>query len=140
MDAESLLKYMLNFFQNIDNEAKKIVDELSQKDLERQDILHYIENNKLNASEYARVGKLLRKVSIERREIKKDLEKINCLRDKLTNKYNNKLISGDIIKALKGIQTIDNRKGTYVNRTQILKQLNNNMIQVGNENGNISKK
>lgn len=140
MDAESLLKYMLNFFQNIDNEAKKIVDELSQKDLERQDILHYIENNKLNASEYARVGKLLRKVSIERREIKKDLEKINCLRDKLTNKYNNKLIAGDIIKALKGIQTIDNRKGTYVNRTQILKQLNNNMIQVGNENGNISKK
>lgn len=129
MEAESLLKYMLDFFQNIDNEAKKITDELSQKDLERQDILHYIENKKLNASEYAKVGKLLKKVSIERRKIKKDLEKINCLRDKFANKYNNKLIAGDIIKALKGIQTIESRKGTYVNRTQILKQLNNDIVQ-----------
>ena len=120
---------MLDFFQNIDNEAKKITDELSQKDLERQDILHYIENKKLNASEYAKAGKLLKKVSIERRKIKKDLEKINCLRDKFANKYNNKLIAGDIIKALKGIQTIESRKGTYVNRTQILKQLNNDIVQ-----------
>ncbi len=123
MEVESFLKYMLNFFQNIDKQAKEIADELSQKDLERQDILHYIENTELNAAGYAKVGKLLKKVSIERREIKKDLEKITCLKDKLANKYNNKLIAGDIIKALKGIETIENRKGTYINRTDILKEL-----------------
>jgi len=123
MNAECFLKYMLNFFQNIDKKAKEISDELSQKDLERQDILHYIENTELNAAGYAKIGKLLKSVSIERREIKKELEKINCLRDTLTNKYNNKLIVGDFIKALKGIQTIENRKGSYTNRTEILKEL-----------------
>ncbi len=123
MEVDDLLKYMLNFFQNIDKQAQKISEELSQKDLERQDILHYIENTELNAAGYARVGKLLKRVSMERREIKKELEKINCLKDKLANKYNNKLIAGDIIKALKGLQTIDNRKGNYVNRTEILKEL-----------------
>lgn len=123
MEVENFLKYMINFFQNIDKKAQEVSEELSQKDLERQDILHYIENTELNAAGYAKVGKLLKRVSMERREIKKELEKITCLKDKLTNKYNNKLISGDIIKALKGIQTIDNRKGTYVNRTEILKEL-----------------
>lgn len=123
MDAETFLKYMLNFFQNIDKQAKEISEELSQKDLERQDILHYIENTELNASGYAKIGKLLKRVSMERREIKKELEKINCLRDTLANKYNNKLIAGDIIKALKGLQTIENRKGSYTNRTEILKEL-----------------
>ncbi|MCI9016180.1 MAG: hypothetical protein HFJ53_03305 [Clostridia bacterium] len=123
MEVDDFLKYMLNFFQNIDKQAQKISEELSQKDLERQDILHYIENTELNAAGYARVGKLLKRVSVERREIKKELEKINCLKDKLANKYNNKLIAGDIIKALKGLQTINNRKGNYVNRTEILKEL-----------------
>lgn len=123
MDAETFLKYMLNFFQNIDKQAKEISEELSQKDLERQDILHYIENTELNATGYAKIGKLLKRVSMERREIKKELEKINCLRDALANKYNNKLIAGDIIKALKGLQTIEKRKGSYTNRTEILKEL-----------------
>ena len=42
MEAEELLKYMLNFFQDIDKQIKEIENELSQKDLEQQDILHYI--------------------------------------------------------------------------------------------------
>lgn len=123
MEAEDFLKYMINFFQNIDKQAQKVSEELSQKDLERQDILHYIENTELNAAGYAKIGKLLKRVSIERREIKKELEKINLLKDRLTNKYNNNMITGDIIKALKGLQTINNKKGTYVNRTEILKEL-----------------
>jgi len=138
MEVDDFLKYMLNFFQNIDKQAQKISEELSQKDLERQDILHYIENTELNAAGYARVGKLLKRVSVERREIKKELEKINCLKDKLANKYNNKLIAGDIIKALKGLQTINNRKGNYVNRTEILKELTETVwLQLGAKNGNI---
>ena len=42
MEAEELLKYMLNFFQDIDKQIREIENELSQKDLEQQDILHYI--------------------------------------------------------------------------------------------------
>lgn len=127
MEVEELLKFMINFFQSIDKKAQNLLEELSRKDLERQDILHYIENMELNASGYANVGKLLKKVSVERRNIKLELEKVNVLKDRLTTKYNNKMITGDIIKALKGLQTINNRKGTYVNRTDILKQLEENV-------------
>lgn len=127
MEVEELLKFMINFFQSIDKKAQNLLEELSRKDLERQDILHYIENMELNASGYAKVGKLLKKVSVERRNIKLELEKVNVLKDRLTTKYNNKMITGDIIKALKGLQTINNRKGTYVNRTDILKQLEENV-------------
>lgn len=127
MEVEELLKFMINFFQSIDKKAQNLLEELSRKDLERQDILHYIENTELNASGYAKVGKLLKKVSVERRNIKLELEKVNVLKERLTTKYNNKMITGDIIKALKGLQTINNRKGTYVNRTDILKQLEENV-------------
>lgn len=127
MEVEELLKFMINFFQSIDKKAQNLLEELSRKDLERQDILHYIENTELNASGYAKVGKLLKKVSVERRNIKLELEKVNVLKDRLTTKYNNKMITGDIIKALKGLQTINNRKGTYVNRTDILKKLEENV-------------
>lgn len=123
MNAEELLKYMLNFFQDIDKQIKEIENELSQKDLEQQDILHYIENNTLNAGKYAKVGKLLKQVREERRYIKNDLERAYCIRNTLTNKYNNKLITGDIINTLKGLSTIEKRKSGYTNRTDILTRL-----------------
>lgn len=123
MNVEDFLKYMLRFFQNIDKQANQTIEELSKKDLERQDILHYIENTDLDAAGYIKAGKLLKEVSKERREIKKDLDKINCLKDRLTNKYNNKLITGDILKAMKSLESIEQKSGTYVNRTSVLERL-----------------
>ena len=90
MPIEELLKYMHKFFTSIDKEINDIYQELSNVDLEEQDILHYIENNNLNAGGYAKVGKLLKDVRIRRREIKNDLDKLNSVRDNLTKKYNNK--------------------------------------------------
>ena len=103
MQVEDLLKYMHEFFTSIDKEIDNIVQELSNVDLEQQDILHYIENNNLNASGYAKVGKLLKEVRIKRRNIKNDLDKLNSIRDNLTRKYNNKFIEKDIerLKELK---------------------------------------
>lgn len=123
MEAEELLKYMLNFFQDIDKQIKEIENELSQKDLEQQDILHYIENNTLNAGGYAKTGKLLKEVRADRRSIKDDLDKAYCIRDTLTTKYNNKLITGDIINTLKGLSAIKKRSKRYVNKTNILNGL-----------------
>lgn len=123
MNVEDFLKYMLNFFENIDKQIKSIEDELSKKDLEQQDILHYIENNTLNAGGYAKVGKLLKKVRKERRSIKNDLDRCYCIRDTLTTKYNNKLITGDIVKTLKYLNQINLRQCKYENRTEILKEL-----------------
>lgn len=123
MPVEDLLKYMHEFFTSIDKEISDIGQELSNIDLEQQDILHYIENNNLNAGGYAKAGKLLKDVRLRRRDIKNDLDKLNAVRDNLTRKYNNKFIEKDIIGAIKGIEAVQNRKGKYKNRTNILEQL-----------------
>lgn len=122
MPVEDLLKYMHQFFTSIDNEIEEITQELSVVDLEQQDILHYIENNNLNAGGYARAGKLLKDVRKRRREIKTDLEKMSSIRDNLTRKYNDKFIVNDLNKTLKGIEIIKN-KTRYINKTNILEQL-----------------
>ena len=72
MEVEDLLKYMHKFFTSIDQEINDILQELSNVDLEQQDILHYIENNNLNASGYAKVGKLLKEIRLKRRKIKNE--------------------------------------------------------------------
>lgn len=123
MPVEELLKYMHQFFTSIDKEINEVVQELSNVDLEQQDILHYIENNNLNAGGYAKVGKLLKDIRIKRREIKNDLDKLSAVRDNLTRKYNNKFIEKDIVGAIKGIEAVKNRKGKYNNRTDILDRL-----------------
>ena len=130
MEVKDLLKYMHNFFTSIDQEVNNISQELSNVDLEQQDILHYIENNNLNASGYAKVGKLLKEIRLKRRNIKNDLDKLNAIRDNLTRKYNNKFIEKDIIEAIKGIEAIENRKGKYNSRTKILDRLESKDEQI----------
>ena len=130
MEIEELLKNMHKFFTSIDKEIDNTVQDLSNIDLEQQDILHYIENNNLNASGYAKIGKLLKEVRLERRNIKNDLDKLNAIRDNLTRKYNNKFIEKDIIGAIKGIEAIEKRKGKYNNRTNILDRLEGENEQI----------
>lgn len=110
MPVEGLLKYMHEFFTSIDKEINDITEELSNADLEQQDVLHYIENNNLNAGGYAKVGKLLKDIRLRRRDIKNDLDILNAVRDNLTRKYNNKFIEKDISGALKGIEVIKKEK------------------------------
>ena len=122
---EELLKLMLKFFQDIDKQIQQITAEQSQKDLEREDILHYYENHNMNAYDYCKYGKTLKEVQEERRKVKFDLDRVKCIRDMLTQKYNNKMITGDIIKTLKELKAIDKRQANpkYVNRTNILEEL-----------------
>lgn len=124
MTVEDLLKFMLSFFQNTEKEVKQAYEELSILDLKQQDILHYIENNTLNASGYSKAGKLLKQVRTKRREVKNEIEKLEHLQ-KLANKYNNKMIQGDIIQTLKGLNTINKRQAEpkYECRTDILTRL-----------------
>jgi hypothetical protein len=122
MPVEDLLKYMHNFFTSIDKEIENISEELSNADLEQQDILHYIENNNLNAGSYAKVGKLLKEVRKRRRNIKNDFEKLQSIRDNFARKYNDKFIANDISKTLKNIEVLKN-KTLYINRTNILEKL-----------------
>lgn len=124
MTVEELLKIMKQFFENVSNELKSLQDELVEVEKEQQDLLHYIEANNLNAGKYAKVGKLLKEVRIKRRAIKNNIERIEHIK-KFSDKYNNKLITGDLVQTIKGLKTIAKRQQNpvYVRRTDIIQKM-----------------
>lgn len=124
MPIEELMKYMLNLFNNTSNNLHKEYEKLSQKDMELSDLDHYIENHSLKCYELAKIGKLRKTLRQERREIKNNIEMIELIK-KFTDKYNNKLIAGDIIQNLKeqGILKKKQENPKYKYRTNILDRL-----------------
>lgn len=124
MTVEELMKYMLNLFNNTGDDLHKEYEKLSQKDMELSDLDHYLEIHSLKAPQLAKVGRLRKTLREERREIKNNIEMIEVIK-KFTDKYNNKLITGDIIQNLKeqGILRKRQENPTYKYRTDILKEL-----------------
>ncbi len=124
MSAEELMKYMLELFNGTSEQLKEELDKLSRKDMELSDLDHYIENHKLNAPGYAKVSKLRKTLREERREIKNNIDMIEVIK-KFTDKYNNKLITGDIIQNLKEQKALKVRQEnpTYKYRTNIIERL-----------------
>ena len=124
MEVEELMKCMLDFFNNISNDLHEEYEKLSQKDLELSDLDHYIEIHSLKCYELAKIGKLRKTLREERREIKNNIDMIEIIK-KFTDKYNNKLITGDIIQNLKeqGILIKKQENPTYKYRTSILERL-----------------
>lgn len=124
MTVEELMKYMLNLFNRTNNDLQNEYEKLSQKDMELSDLDHYIENHKLKAYELAKIGKLRKILREERREIKDNIEIIETIK-KFTDKYNNKLITGDIMQNLKEQETIKKKQENpiYKYRTNILDRL-----------------
>ena len=100
MPIEDLMNYMLNLFNNTAKELSEEYEKLSQKDMELSDLDHYIENHNLKAPQLAKVGRLRKTLREERRQIKNNIDTIEVIK-KFTDKYNNKLITGDIIQYLK---------------------------------------
>lgn len=124
MNVYDLLECMLDLFNNTEKRLKEETDKLSEKDTELSDLDHYIEIHNLKAYEYAKLGKLRKTLREERRVIKNNIEIIGEIK-RFTDKYNNKLITGDILKTLKGYKTIKNRQDNpvYTYRTNILERL-----------------
>lgn len=124
ISVEDLMRYMLNLFDNTAKNLSVEYDKLSQKDLELCDLDHYIENHKLRGGELAKVGKLRKELREERRQIKYDIAYLEVVK-KFTDKYNNKLITGDIIQSLKEQEKLLKKQDnpTYRYRTNVLERL-----------------
>lgn len=110
MPIEDTLKYMLVFFQDIDKKVSELNDKLSIADIKQQEVLHYIENNNLNASQACKIIKTLKNIRSERRDIKNELDIIFSLKHSFADKYKNKFIEKDIIQALKNLKEIKTRQ------------------------------
>ena len=124
LNVEDLMGYMLDLFNNTDKRLNEEVQKLSEKDMELSDLDHYLEIHKLKSYKLAQIGKLRKTLREERREIKNNIEMIEAVKE-FTDKYNNKLITGDIIKNLKEQKAIKERQEnpTYKYRTNILDKL-----------------
>ena len=124
MNVEDLMQYMLNLFNNTGNELHEEYEKLSQKDTELSDLDHYIEIHSLKSYELAKIGKLRKTLREERRQIKNNIDMIEIIK-KFTDKYNNKLITGDIIQNLKeqGVLRKKQENPSYKYRTNILDRL-----------------
>ena len=105
LTVEEILTIMKEFFEGIDNEHEKLLEELNTKELEQQDLLHILELNNLNAVEIMKVATALKATRKERRIIKNDIERINLIRN-FTNKYNNKFIGNEIKMLLKELNKL----------------------------------
>ena len=124
MNVEDLMQYMLNLFNNTSDNLHKEYEKLSQKDMELSDLDHYIEIHSLKSYELAKIGKLRKTLREERRQIKNNIDMIEVVK-KFTDKYNNKLITGDIIQNLKeqGVLRKKQENPSYKYRTNILDRL-----------------
>ena len=104
MSAEELLKYMLNFFQDIDTRLVELRNKQSKWDKKQDEILHYIENHKMDAIKSCKAVKLLQYVRDERRLVKDEIDAITSLKDTFVDKYKIKLIEKDLMLALKNLR------------------------------------
>lgn len=121
-EVESFVKEMNEFFTNIEKVNSRLKDQLRTKELEQDDLLHEIELSKLNAFELTKVASRLRQTRIERRKIKDKLEFMATVKG-FSDKYNNKLITGDLINLLKNIRTLRGNWEARIYKTRVLEDL-----------------
>ena len=129
LTAEEKLKIMKDFFEGIDIEHSNLLQELSNKEAEQQDLLHELELNNLNAVEITKVAIDLKKVRKERRIIKNDIERVKTIKS-FTDKYNNKFIVNEIKTLIKELYKLQKRQNNRQYEPRVLKDR-----KIGEKNG-----
>lgn len=120
LTAEEILKIMKSFFEGIEEEHSNLLQELTNKEAEQQDLLHELELNNLNAVEITKVAIDLKRVRKERRVIKNDIERVKMIKN-FTDKYNNKFIGNEIKVLIKELYKLQKRQNNRQYEPRILK-------------------
>lgn len=113
MDVMATMKEVITILDRIDEYSNDLVNRLSELDSKEQDILHYIENNKISVIWCYNIIRKIKEIRIERRKVKNDrelLSKYHDIKTKLTSKDNRQFILTELCKKEKQLQT------TYKNR------------------------
>ena len=131
--TEEFLISMKNFFENIDKLKADLEQEIKRVEMERNDMLHELELGNLNAIELTKVAVTLRDILKERRKYKDELAKVMTLKG-FTDKYNNKLIVGDIIQVLKNLRTLEKNNAERQYNPRVIKDLKCVEVQDDNRN------
>lgn len=120
LTAEEILKIMKSFFEGIEEEYSNLLQELTNKEAEQQDLLHELELNNLNAVEITKVAIDLKRVRKERRIIKNDIERVKLIKS-FTDKYNNRFITNEIKTLIKELYKLQRKQENRKYEPRILK-------------------
>lgn len=120
LTAEEILKIMKSFFEGIEEEHSNLLQELTNKEAEQQDLLHELELNNLNAVEITKVAIDLKRVRKERRIIKNDIERVKLIKS-FTDKYNNRFITNEIKALIKELYKLQRKQENRKYEPRILK-------------------
>lgn len=121
-EVEKFVEQMNYFFTNIEKVNSDLKNRLRTKELEQDDLLHELEFSKLNAFELVKIASRLKKTRKERRDIKDKIEFIYTIKG-FSDKYNNKLITGDLINLLKNIKQLRSNRENRIYNTRVLEDL-----------------
>lgn len=125
MDVIEEITQAIDTLNKIDDYGSTLTDKLSVLDSKEQDLLHYIENNKINILWCYRMIKEIKTIRVERRKIKNDMElmsKFNDVKNRLASKDSRVFILSEIHKKDKQLQTVyKNRQYTEEEMQKIIK-------------------
>lgn len=114
MDVINKITEAVDLLNEVDDYGSTLVSKLSELDSKEQDLLHYIENNKISILWCYRMIKQIKTLREERRKVKNDMElvyKFNEVKTKMiSGKENRQFMMVDLRKKEKQLQT------TYKNR------------------------
>ena len=127
-DGENLLEQIeevinaIDILNKFEDRKSILISNLSDLDLEEQDLLHYIETEKFNAVEGYKLSKKIKEIRLERRKVKNELALINIFQqnsNKLINLENRRFLITTLGKESK---KLINSKYTYkkISKEQII--------------------
>lgn len=109
MEVIEKVTEVIDILNGIDEYSSTLTSRLSVLDSKEQDLLHYIENHKINIFWCYRMIKEIKKVREERRKVKNDMDliaKFNDLKTRLVStKDNRQFILTDLHKREKVLHT-----------------------------------
>lgn len=126
MNVIEELKDIVDKIDKLDIYDSGLSQQLSAVDEKIQDLLHYIENNKINILWCYRMVNQLKQLRIERRKIKNDMEILTKLRENRTKLVstidNRRFLLAEVCKKEKSLNTTyKNRQYTEEELQKILK-------------------
>lgn len=122
MDVMSKLTEAIDILNEVDEYGNSLTNRLSALDMKQQDLLHYIENNKISILWCYRMIKEIKSIRMERRKVKNDIElltRFNDLKNRLSSTENRRMIVAELHKKMKQLNT------TYKNRQYTEEDLEN---------------
>lgn len=113
MDVMAKINESIELLNEIDSYNSTLVDKLSELDCKEQDLLHFIEDNKISMLWCYNMVKQIKKIREERRKVKHDMEllhKFDDVKNKLISTESRQFIMPELYKKEKHLNT------TYKNR------------------------